>query len=304
MEVVMYVITGATGHTGNVIVEALLAKGEKVRAIGRNADRLKPFAAQGAEPFVADATDSANLAKAFAGAKAVYVMIPPNPATPDVFEYQKRVTDAMAGALRSAGVTHVVTLSSLGADKPDKTGPVVGLHYLEQKLNGIDRLNALHLRAGYFMENTLAQVGVIQKTGTAATPLRPDLKISMIATRDIGVAAAQALLNLTFRQKQTRELLGQRDISYSDVASIIGKAVGKPNLRYTQAPNEQMRGIFVQAGMSPNMADSLLEMCAAMNSGYMRPLEPRSAQNTTPTSYETFVTEEFLPLYEGKSAAA
>jgi len=300
----MYVITGATGHTGNVIVEALLAKGEKVRVIGRNADRLKPLVAQGAEPFVADIADTANLAKAFAGAKAVYVMIPPDPAAPDVFGHQKRVADAMTGALRNAGVTHVVMLSSIGADKPEKTGPIVGLHYLEQQLNRIDRLNVLHLRPGSFMENTLPQVGVIQKTGTLAGPLRPDLKIPMIATRDVGVVAAQALLNLNFRQKQTRELHGQRDISYSDVAAIIGKAIGKPNLRYTQAPNEQVRGIFVQLGMSPNMADSLLEMYDSMNSGYMRPLEPLSAQNTTPTSYEAFVAEEFLPLYEGKSAAA
>jgi len=300
----MYVITGATGHTGNVIVKALLVKGEKVRVLGRNADHLKPLAVQGAEPFVADATDTASLAKAFAGAKAVYVMIPPNPAAPDVSGYEKRVADAMAGALRNAGVTHAVTLSSMGADKPEKTGPVVGLHYLEQQLNGIDRLNALYLRAGYFMENTLAQVGVIQKTGMAGGPLRPDLKFPMIATRDVGAAAAQALLNLNFRQKQTRELHGQRDISYNDVAAIIGKAIGKPNLRYTQAPNDQVRGIFVQLGMSPNMADSLLEMSDSMNSGYMRALEPRSPQNTTPTSYESFVAEEFLPLYENKSAAA
>ncbi len=300
----MYVIIGATGHTGNVIVKALLAKGEKVRVIGRNAGRLKPFAAQGAEPFIVDLTDTANLPKVFAGAKAVYVMMPPNPASPDVLGYQKRVADALAGALRSSGVTHVVMLSSMGADKPEKTGPIVGLHYLEQQLNSLDRLNVLHLRAGEFMENTLAQVGVIQKTGTVAGLLRPDLKLPMIATRDIGAAAADALLNLNFRQKQTRELHGQRDISYSDVASIIGEAIGKPNLRYTQAPNEQMRGVFIQLGMSPNMADSLLEMYGSLNSGYMRALEPRSTQNTTPTSYETFVAEEFLPLYEGKRAAA
>lgn len=86
----------------------------------------------------------------------------------------------------------------------------------------------------------------------------------------------------------------------TDVAQIIGKAVGKPD----QAPDEQVRPALIQVGMSPNMADLLLEMSAALNSGYMRALEPRSAQNTTPTSYETFVKEEFVPLYEGRSAAA
>lgn len=190
------------------------------------------------------------------------------------------------------------------ADKPDKTGPVAGLHYLEQELNQIDGLNVLHLRAGYFMENTLAQIDIIQKMGMTVGPLRPDLKLPMIAAQDIGEAAANALLTLNSNQKQTRELLGQRDISMSEVAQIIGKAIGKPDLRYVQAPDEQVRPALIQIGMSPNMADLLLEMSASLNSGHMRALESRSSQNTTRTSYETFVTEEFAPLYEGKSAAA
>jgi len=300
----MYVVTGATGNTGNVVAKALLSRGEKVRVIGRTAERLKAFGAEGAEPFAADLTDAAGVTKAFVGAKAVYVMIPPNLASSDLRSFQNRVTDAIAAALRSTGVTHAVTLSSIGADKPDKTGPVVGLHYLEQQLNCIDALNVLHLRAGYFMENTLAQIGIIQKMGMAVGPLRPDLKLPMIATRDIGEAAADLLLSLDFHQKQTRELLGQRDISMSEVAQSIGGAIGKPDLRYIQAPDEQLRPALVQLGMSSNMADLILEMSVALNSGYMRALEQRSAKNTTPTSYETFVREEFLRQYGGKSAAA
>lgn len=300
----MYVVTGATGHTGNVVAKALLARGEKVRVVGRNADRLKALIAEGAESFAADLTDVAGVTQAFVGAKAVYMMMPPNLASPDFRAFQDRVIDAITAALRSTGVTHAVTLSSIGADKPNKTGPVVGLHYLEQQLNGIDGLNVLHLRAGYFMENTLAQIGIIRATGMAAGPLRPDLKLPMIATRDIGEIAANALLSLDFRQKQARELLGQRDISMTEVAQIIGRAVGSPNLQYTQAADGQVRAALNQLGMSSNMADLILEMSAALNSGHMRALEPRSVQNTTPTSYETFVTEEFVPVYEGKSAAA
>ena len=300
----MYVVAGATGHTGNVVAEALLGRGEKVRVIGRTAERLKALAAKGAEPFAADLADAAGLAKAFAGAKAVYVMLPPNLASSDYPSFQKRVTDAIVAALRSTGVSHAVTLSSIGADKPDKTGPVLGLHYLEEELNRIDALNVLHLRAGYFMENTLAQTGIIQNMGMAVGPLRPDLKLPMIATRDIGEAAADILLSLDFRQKETRELLGQRDISMSEVAQSIGSAIGKPGLRYIQAPDEQVRPALVQLGVSSNMAGLLLAMSASLNSGYMRALEQRSAKNTTPTSYETFVREQFLPQYRGKSAAA
>ena len=300
----MYVITGATGNTGNVVARRLLAKSQKVRAIGRSADRLQPLAARGAEPFVCDLSDAGALIKAFSGAHAVYAMIPPNVTSPDPLAYQDRITDATGTALEKTGVKHAVSLGSIGADKPDKTGPVVGLHQFEQRLNRIAGLNVLHLRAAYFMENTLAQIGIIKMMGFAAGPLRPDLKLPMIATRDIGAAAAEALLRLDFSGRETRELLGQRDISMAEAAAIIGKAIGKPDLKYRQVPEDQVRAALTQVGMSPNMANLILEMSTALNSGYMRALEKRSAQNTTPTSYETFVAEEFVPRYQGKSSAA
>jgi uncharacterized protein YbjT (DUF2867 family) len=78
----MFVVTGATGHTGKVVAKALLTNGEKVRVIGRNADRLKEFVGAGAEPFTADLSDGASVAKAFVGAKAAFVMIPPNLSQP------------------------------------------------------------------------------------------------------------------------------------------------------------------------------------------------------------------------------
>jgi uncharacterized protein YbjT (DUF2867 family) len=304
MEVSMFAITGATGHTGSVVAKNVLKKGAKVRVIGRSPDRLKSLTAEGAEPFTADLTDAAAVAKAMAGVKAAYVMIPPNVSGSDVLGYQRRVVDSLASAIKAAGVSHVVTLSSVGADKADKTGPVVGLRYLEQQLNSIDGVNVLHLRAGYFMENTLGQAFAVQKMGMTVGPLRADLKLPMIATRDIGEAAANALFSRDFRQKQTLELLGQRDLTMSEAAQIIGKAIGKPDLKYVQLPDEQVKPALMQMGMSANMADLILEMSAALNSGHMRALEPRSAKNSTSTSYETFVAEELVPLYQGKSKAA
>ena len=118
----MYVITGATGNTGSVAAKRLLAQGKKVRVIGRSADRLQSLATAGAEPFVAELSDATSLAKAFSGADGVYVMIPPNAASKDPLADRERITDALVAALKSSGVKHVVSLSSVGADKPDKTG--------------------------------------------------------------------------------------------------------------------------------------------------------------------------------------
>jgi uncharacterized protein YbjT (DUF2867 family) len=299
----MYAILGGSGNTGHVVAKTLLERGQKVRAIGRNATHLQPLAALGAELFIADVTDASALTKAFQGADSAYVMIPPNPASNDPLGYESRVSDAIATAVRSSRVKNIVSLSAFGADKPSGTGPVVGLHNLEQKLNQIDTPNVLHVRAGYFMENTLGQAGAIRMMGSAVGPVRPDLKLPMIATRDIGAFAADALSQLAFRGKQTQELHGQRDIDYNEVATIIGKSIGKPKLAYVHAPEDQLRAALVQTGMSEQFAGLLLEMSAALNSGYMRTLEPRTARNTTPTSFETFVAQVFVPAYQQQAAA-
>ena len=300
----MYAITGASGNTGRVVASDLLKRGHEVRAIGRDARHLRALAAVGAEPFVADLTDPQRLATAFSGAEAAYVMMPPDLASEDYLAFQDRVGGNLAKAIERARVEFVVTLSSVGADKADGTGPVVGVRGLEERLNRIPGINVLHLRPGYFMENTLPQASIIPIAGAASGPLRPDLKLPMIATRDIGAAAAEALSRLDFTGHQTRELLGERDISYAEATAVIGRAIGRPSLDYVQTNDEQLRPALIQMGMSGNVADLILEMAGALNSGHMRPLEARSPANTTPTSYETFVEEEFLPLYQARLQAA
>jgi len=300
----VYVITGATGNTGSIIAERLLAQGEKVRVIGRSAEKLERFVQRGAEAFLGAVDDAAVMTRAFAGARAVYLMIPPSLTSLDYRADQERISDAYAAAVEKAGVSYAVSLSSLGADKPDKTGPVVGLRNLELKLNAISHLNLLHLRAGYFMENFLMQIGSIQMMGTTGGPLRADLPLPVIAARDVGACAAERLLRLDFSGRQTRELLGPRDITMAEAAAILGKAIGKPDLGYKQFPGFMVKMGMSQMGASPSVADLFIEMAEALNPGHMHALEPRSAENTTPTTLETFAAEEFAPRFLGKAARA
>jgi uncharacterized protein YbjT (DUF2867 family) len=300
----MYIITGATGHTGSIAAEKLLATGAKVRVIGRDAKRLERFSREGAEAVVADMTDAAALEAAFSGARAVYAVMPPNLSAPDVRAYQERLTDSLASAIRNNGVGYVVALSSTGADKTYGTGPVLGVHSLEKKLESIDGLNTLSLRCGYFMENLLPQIGIIQSLGFMAGPVRADVPLPMIATSDIGDVAAESLAKLDFVGMQTRELLGARHVTYTEAAKIIGTAIGKPDLAYRQLPASVLKPAMMQMGMSSNMADLLLEMSEALNTGHMKSQEPRSARNTTATTLETYVAEVFAPAYRGKAAGA
>jgi uncharacterized protein YbjT (DUF2867 family) len=296
----MYVILGATGNTGSIIADFLLSKSKKVRVVGRDAKRLQRFVCKGAEAFTADVSDAAALTKAFNGVGAAYLMLPPIVSRDE----QERESDAIAKAVKDSGLAYAVHLSSYGAHVSGGTGPVTGLHTSEQKLNAIRGLNVLHLRAAYFMENNLAAIGMIQGLGIFGHALLPDLKLPMIATHDVGDYAAHRLLDLTFSGKQTRELLGERDLSMTEATAAIAPSIGKPDLRYQQFPYDQIQQALTQAGFSPQKAAVYIEMFQAINAGVLAAQEPRSPQNTTATSFETFVQDVFAPAYQGKASAA
>ena len=296
----MHVILGASGNTGSIVADFLLSKGRKVRVVGRDATRLQRFVRKGAEAFTGDVSDPAALIKAFSGARAAYLMLPPITSRED----QERESDAIAKAMTESGLPYAVHLSSYGAQVPEGTGPVTGLHSSEEKLNAISGLNVLHLRAAYFMENNLAAITMIQGMGIFGHALLPELKLPMAATRDVGDYAARRLLDLDFSGKQTRELLGERDLSMTEATALIARGIGKPDLRYVQFPYDQVQQVLEQMGMTPKKAAVYIEMFEAINTGVLAPQEPRSRENTTPTSFETFVQEVFAPAYQGTAAAA
>src|ERR1700730_3083420 len=296
----MHVILGASGNTGSIIANSLLAEGRKVRVMGRDAGRLQRFVDKGAEAFTANMNDAAALTKAFSGARAAYLMLPPAKSRED----QERDSDAIAKAVKESGLPYAVHLSSYGAQVPEGTGPVAGLHSSEQKLNAIGGLNVLHLRAAYFMENNLAAISMIQRMGIFGHALLPDLKLPMIATRDVGDYAAQCLLDLDFSGKQTRELLGERDLSMAEATVVIARGIGKPDLRYEQFPYDQVQQVLEQMGMPPKQAAVYIEMFKAIKAGVLSAQEPRSRENSTPTSFEAFVQDVFAPAYRGKAVTA
>jgi uncharacterized protein YbjT (DUF2867 family) len=295
-----YVISGSSGNTGSIIANSLLSKGKSVRVIGRDPERLQPFVSKGAEAFTADLTDAAALTKAFSGASAAYLMLPPITSRED----QERESDAIAKAAKDSGLRYAVHLSSYGAHVPKGTGPVEGLHSSEQKLNAIGGLNVLHLRAAYFMENNLASIAMIREKGIVGHALLPNLKLPMIATRDVGDYAASRLLALDFSGKHARELLGERELSMTEATAAIGRGIGIPDLRYEQFSYDQFEQGLKQAGFSPKKAAVYAEMFKAINVGLLAAVEPRSPENSTATSFENFVLDVFAPAYHGRAHAA
>lgn len=294
----MYAIIGATGHIGSRVADILLRKGEKVRVIGRDAARLQQYVNRGAEAAVGDLQDTVFLTGAFRGVNAVFAMIPPNYTAPNFRAYQDVVGISIAAAIGTAGVSHVVNLSSQGADLPRGTGPILGLHDQEIRLNALHGVHVLHLRPTYFMENLLANVPLIHEHGFAGSAVRGDLKFAMIATADIAERAAGHLLARDFSGSSVRDLLGQRDITLQEAFTVIGRRIGILDLAYRQFTYDEFGQTLIGMGMSRDMSRLMIEMSAALNRGLFAVNRPRNADNTTPTTIETFA-DWFAEVYRG-----
>jgi uncharacterized protein YbjT (DUF2867 family) len=293
----MIVITGATGRTGREAVNALLEKSAKLRLVGRDAKRLQPLLQNSAEPFVGDIGDTSFLTRAFEGATAVYLVVPEDTSQPDLRAHQERVTDSFASAVTKARVPYVVAVSSIGAQHAAGTGPIVGLHNMEQKLNGIPGLNVLYLRPGYYMENLMLSLAPLCSMGMLPGGMQGDFAMPWIATRDIGAYAARRLHSLSFSGSSVQELHGERDLTMNEVAAIVGNAIGKPELRYQQVPFSALEAALVQMGMPSKNVALLIEMWNGANKGLVVPQERRSPENTTPTTLEAFTAQVFAPAY-------
>ena len=284
----MYVIYGGTGNTGKPLALSLLGQGKKVRILTRDANKATELSEKGAEILTGDTSDVNFLTNAFTGATAVYVMIPQNWSTNDLYAHQQNYVNILAEAIEKSGVKYAVTLSSVGANLESGSGVVLGLHYMEQKFNSIMGLNVLHLRPTYFLENLLSNLGIIKSMGIAGSPVIGDLKMYMIATKDIGNYAAKRLAALDFTGSSFQYLLGERDLTMNEVTKILGNAIGKPDLQYVQFSFEDFKKGFVSMGAPENLADLMSEFINKLNTGNILEGVVRDSESTTPTSIEDF----------------
>jgi len=283
----MYVITGATGNTGNIIASALLEAGKNVRIVCRNAEKAKALTDMGAELFLGSTDDVDLLKKAFNGATAVYAMLPMNMQAEDYTAFQMEHANAIAEALEDCSVKYVVSLSSQGAHLESGSGVVLGLHKMEQLFNNIEGLHTLHLRPCYFMENTLGMVGLVKEAGILGSPLKGDLSMPVIATKDIAEYAAKRLLTLNFEGKNHQDLLGARNVTYQEIAKVYGAAIGKPDLGYVEFSYTDFKEAFMGMGASESVADNMNAFIKSVNAGNVF-VSDRNEESTTQTTIEEF----------------
>ena len=262
----MYVVAGVTGQTGSVVASALLAAGKKVRVLVRSEEKGRSFKERGAEVAVGSVEDSEALAQALQGATGAYLLIPPpGPEVQGVIARGHRIIDGFAAALKKSPVPHVVILSSIGAQHPDGTGPISTLNYAEEVLQKLPGTLFTFVRAAYFMENLGSILGAIQHASVLPALSNPTTAFPMVATKDIGDTAAQALQNPP-ATNQIIELSGPRDYTFTEAAAAFAQALGKP-VHPVAVPPEGIVPALTQAGLGQEMAELTREMAVGMDSG-------------------------------------
>lgn len=269
----MFAIAGVSGHTGAVVADTLLSKGQKVRVIVRSAEKGAAWQKKGAEVAVADLGDVAALTKALTGATGAYLLSPPNFAAADFIADRTALIGNMAKAITASGLKSLVFLSSVAAQHPAGTGPIVTAHRAEQAFGKLAP-SVTFIRASYFLENYGSVIPVAKSQGVLPNFGPVDVKFPQVCTKDIGEAVVQALLKPADGMRVV-ELAGKEDWSVQDVAAALSSLLGKP-VQAVAAPVEAAKAGLMQNGVPESMATLYAEMYAGMGKGLIMFEKPGS----------------------------
>jgi uncharacterized protein YbjT (DUF2867 family) len=292
------VINTPNGHIGRRVTQRLLDSDVPVRVITRSPNKVLDLTSRGSEIVVGSIDDAGVLDRALEGAEAMLWVTPPA-ARPDFATWTSATAKTVAKVVTTEGVERMVNVSSIGAQAGSGTGPIAYLSVIEGIFNA-DIPNVVHLRPGTFMENYLNHVPTIASEGTIYQTLPKSAAMPIIATRDIADVALSYLLSQNWEGQSVHELLGPRDVSPSDVAAIIGKAIDRP-IELVEISIDQARERMLAAGLPDFVVDLYSEMLAAMKEGRIVPDKPRSPASTTPTGLAEFARDVLKPAIEKSS---
>jgi uncharacterized protein YbjT (DUF2867 family) len=291
------VVLGATGTVGSKIAQILINEGHHVTLVARHTEKLETYSDQGAEIIAAEITDADQLTQAFTGVDSAFVLLPDNVKAENTRAYQRQVTGTLIEAIQRSGIRYIVNMSSLGSHMHEGNGIMGGTGEQEVRLNQLEGVNVLHIRSAYFMENFLRTIGLVKQAGINGTVAAGNHAIPMVATRDVAQVAAGHLANLDFSGKSVHAVMGPRDYTYAELTSIVGNAVGKPDLAYVQLPVEKVREVFLGNGFSADFVSNLIEMGTAISTGYMN-YQKRDDSTTTATTAEEFASEVYARAFQ------
>jgi uncharacterized protein YbjT (DUF2867 family) len=290
----MIIVTTPTGGIGRQVLENVLRSEEPIRVIARDPSRLPSHVRERIDVVQGSHGDTTIVNKAFAGADAVFWLVPPDPRAKTVDAAYLDFTRPACAAFKTQGIKRVVGISALGRGTP--IAAHAGLVTASLKMDDLIASTGVHYRAvtnPSFMDNLLRQVELIKNQGIFSLPISGDLKQPSACTRDIAATAATLLLDHSWGGVGSVPVLGPEDLSYNDMATILSEVLGKP-VRFQEIPGEAFKARLLERGMSEAMAQATFDMWVAYNRG-LDTAEPRTPQSTTPTSFRRWCEEVLKP---------
>src|SRR5882757_2972345 len=243
-----FVVTGAAGHVSKPLAELLLGRKHEVTVISRNAENVAELMRHGATIAIGDIHDVHFLTKTFKGADAVYLMVPPMWQASDLKKISAEIAEGFSAAIKSSGVRNAVFLSSYGAHRLDDAGAISGLGLAEVVLDGLDGVNVLNLRAGYFYTNLLLSLDLVKTAGCMGNMFTiPDGTFTVVDPEDIARVAANALDTLDFKGHSYAYVISDLT-GTNEIASLIGKEIGVLDLKWVEFPREDVRKALLNYG--------------------------------------------------------
>ncbi|WP_210521578.1 NAD(P)H-binding protein [Hymenobacter terricola] len=258
------IVTGSLGNIGQPLATELVQKGHAVTVISSQPEKQPAIEALGAAAAIGSLEDADFLASTFAGADAVYAMVPPNFAAPDSRAYYRSIGRSYAQAIQQADIKRVVQLSSWGAHLDKGTGIILGSHDVEGILNELSGVAITYLRPTSFYTNWYSFVGMIKGAGFMGANYGGEVKVALVHPRDIAAAAAE---ELTAPTGPAVRYVASDERTANEAARILGAAIGKPDLAWVTFTDAQMQENLEKNGVPAHMATGIVELYASINSG-------------------------------------
>ncbi|MCQ9634229.1 NAD(P)H-binding protein [Chryseobacterium sp. WG14] len=277
------VLTGSLGNISKPLATALIAEGHSVTVISSKADKQKEIESIGAKATIGSLEDINFLTAAFAGADAVYCMIPFNFMEEDQAAYFKRIETNYVQAIRQNGIEKVVFLTGWAADTSDSL-----------LLNQLSDRTVTELRPGFFYTNFYNDIQTIKEHGALMSGYGGDDKIAFVSPNDIAGVAFEEL-TAPFQGKKVRYVASE-ELSCDEAAKILGEAIGKPDLKWIALPEEQLLNGLIQSGFPQQLAHDFVRMQAETHSGKTFENYLKNRPELGKTKLKAFA-EEFAKAY-------
>lgn len=265
------IITGSLGHISKPLTKQLVQKGHAITVISSNPEKQKDIEILGANAAIGSLEDVDFLVKTFTGADAVYCMIPPNnyfDQNLDLIEYYRTLGRNYAQAISQSGVRRVVNLSTIGGHLEKGSGILLGAHHVQNILNELPSDVAItHMRPTSFFYNLYGYADMIKNQGCIMANYGTETKIPWVSPLDIADAVAEEIVT-PFAGRRVRYVASE-ELSGEETATILGAAMGKPDLKWILVTDEQTLNGLVAAGMNKQIAAGLVEMYASLQSGLL-----------------------------------